>query len=85
MASATDMKQKSHGGKGAFGPLTRSIHLAPREVLTMRAGEPGLHIVSEGSVLWITQDGKPEDYILHPGEHYTMAQPGRVVIQGMCY
>ena len=44
-----------------------------------------LQIVCAVGVLWITQAGDPEDYILERGERFTVTRSGRVVIQGMRY
>jgi hypothetical protein len=61
----------------------RTVSLARREVLVLSDVECDLQILCATGVIWITQDGDPEDYILERGERFTVTRPGRVVIQGM--
>ena len=59
------------------------MRLDPREVRKLDGNQYGTQILSINSVLWVTQDGDPEDYILCPGDRFTVTRPGPVVIQGM--
>ncbi len=67
----------------APSPQVIQVTLLPREVLAFDGDLRGVQIVSVGAVLWATQDGDPEDYILARGECFTVTRPGRVVLQGM--
>ena len=67
----------------SFRPELRTISLARREVLVLSAVACQLQILCGAGVLWITQDGDPEDHILERGERFTVTRPGRVVVQGM--
>lgn len=64
-------------------PMMARVHLGYREVLTLAGATPGLQVLSDRCTLWITQDGATDDVILRPGERLTLAQPGRVVLQGV--
>jgi hypothetical protein len=40
-------------------------------------------IRSTGGVLWVTQQGFPEDYVLRTGEKITLSKGGVIVIQAL--
>ena len=67
----------------SYGRELRTVSLGRREVLVLSDAACQLQILCGAGVLWITQDGDPEDYILERGERFTVTRPGRVVIQGM--
>ncbi len=67
----------------SFRPELRTISLARRQVLVLSRVSCQLQILCGAGVLWITQDGDPEDHILERGERFTVTRPGRLVVQGM--
>lgn len=64
-------------------PELRTISLARREVLVLESVECQLQILGGAGILWITQEGDPEDHILERGECFTVTRAGLVVIQGV--
>lgn len=42
-----------------------------------------LEISLISGAIWITQEGDPEDYVLHPGEKLRLIGPGKVVIEAL--
>ena len=70
------------------GDAEQEVRLARGDVLVLslgaRRGQPCLQVVSRDSVLWVTQDGDPNDRVLYPGERMTLcSSSGRAVLQGM--
>lgn len=45
--------------------------------------EPGTVILCHRGVLWVTQSGDQEDYVLGPGAAFSSEQHGEVLIQAM--
>jgi hypothetical protein len=45
--------------------------------------KPGTVILCHRGVLWVTQSGDLEDYVLEPGREFTSDQPGDVLIQAI--
>jgi hypothetical protein len=72
---------------GRCGPAVTSrlleLRLDSHEVRKLGGNQCGTQILSVNSVLWVTQDGDLQDYVLCPGDRFTVTQPGPVVIQGM--
>ncbi len=83
MARSTHVSDASRVFRPLSRPAFRQVHLEYRQVLTVRGDARGSIIRALGSVLWITQDGDPDDHILNPGEAFVITSPGAVVIQGM--
>jgi len=61
-----------------LSPLTeqQAAAAAPARCLRLRRGQQLLLQVSSGR-LWLTQDGRPEDRVLAPGERLQLQGPGR--------
>ena len=59
------------------------VRLHHQEVLRLDGDQRGVQIISHGSRIWITQAEDPEDYLLQPGERFTITRPGRVVMLGL--
>jgi hypothetical protein len=83
MKSATTLRHPIPIHRQLHGPRVLQIRLERREVAMLSGDQTGAQIVSVDSVLWITQEGDPDDHFLQPGERYHITGPGRVVIQGM--
>ena len=64
-------------------PQVFRICLQLGEVFSLAGDHRGAQIVSADSVLWVTQNGDVEDYVLQPGEHFGVSRPGRIVVEGM--
>jgi Protein of unknown function (DUF2917) len=45
--------------------------------------KPGTVILCHRGVLWVTQSGNLEDYVLEPGKEFISEQHGDVLIQAM--
>ena len=62
----------------------RSVTLRPRAIWseTLQAGE---RVRCERGVVWLTQSGDPEDYILRAGDDFTATRRGRIVAQALEY
>lgn len=50
---------------------------------TLRAGRRGLRLDVSGGLLWLTEDGRPEDQFLREGERLDLAPGARAVVQAM--
>jgi hypothetical protein len=82
--ATTSALRTVHAVSEAFdAPMMARVHLGYRDVLAVQGATPGLQILCDRCTLWITQDGAMDDVILRPGERFTLAKPGRVVLQGM--
>jgi hypothetical protein len=44
-------------------------------------GATGTHIVNQGGVVWITQDGDPRDVVLHRGEAFRIDRGTPAIVQ----
>ena len=58
------------------------VALEPGEVLTLDDAA-GTRIHARLGQVWITEEGSPKDYVLGPGEAFTVARGGRTVVQAM--
>ncbi len=59
------------------------VSLAHREVLVLPGDRRGMRLTAGPAPLWLTQEGDPDDYLIRPGECFTVNRAGRVVLQGM--
>jgi hypothetical protein len=62
---------------------TAEIRLGYREVYQQDGDLRGVEVIPMEGRVWVTQAGDSDDYILGPGERFTITRPGRVVVQGM--
>ena len=64
------------------GPLDTPIYLKAREILPIDGGA-GLEVRCLRGILWITQDGDPEDKIIDSGESFVLDQPGLSLVNAL--
>ena len=58
------------------------IHLTARDLFKLSGDTREMQISAVGGNLWVTQQGDPADYLLHPGEKVKLSRKGTVLIQG---
>jgi DUF2917 family protein len=63
-------------------PLDTLIYLKAREILPIHDGA-GLEVTCLRGILWITQDGDPEDRIIDRGESFVLDQPGLSLVNAL--
>ena len=72
-----------HASGGTHGcPLDTPIYLKAREILPIDDGA-GLEVTCLRGILWITQDGDPEDRIIDSGESFVLDQPGLSLVNAL--
>lgn len=59
------------------------LHLSAQETTRLSGVDAGDAIVSTQGILWITQEGDLQDYMLHKGERFVAEKRGVVVVQAM--
>jgi hypothetical protein len=59
------------------------VALESDEVFTLTGDQRGGHLVALHGNLWITQRGDSEDFVLRPGDRFTITRQGKVVVQAM--
>jgi hypothetical protein len=60
-----------------------SLKLNQRRVHRIVGSRPGTKVSCEMGVLWVTQTGDRRDYILLPGDQFTVSKHGSVLIEAM--
>ncbi len=63
--------------------IPRERGLDPQAVERLARVQPGDAIVCTGGVLWVTQEGDPEDYLLQKGGVFIASRLGAVVVQAL--
>jgi hypothetical protein len=53
------------------------------ELFSLKGDQRGGRLAALQGNLWITQQGDSEDFVLRPGERFTITRPGKVVVQAM--
>jgi hypothetical protein len=59
------------------------LFLQPRQILDLEEKAHQMTIECKSGVLWVTQSGELEDYMLKAGKRYVPKSKGKVVIQAM--
>lgn len=59
------------------------IRMQHRDFQRMSRIKPGSTLFCDNGVLWVTQAGDRQDYILHPGQAMTVSKRGKVLIEAM--
>ncbi len=63
---------------------TRSEHcLSAEQTVRLDDFQKGSVLVCTKGVLWITQEGDPQDYLLQLGEIFVLEYPGLVLVQAL--
>jgi hypothetical protein len=63
-------------------PKTK-IRMHRRDFQSMQEVKPGSTLFCETGILWVTQAGDRQDYVLTPGQKMTVTKRGRVVIEAI--
>jgi hypothetical protein len=69
-------------GRTVSGKNITDIHLNKHEVYRLDGGGQVLVQALKG-MLWVTQKGDGQDYILQPGEVFSAGADGLILIEGM--
>ena len=56
--------------------------LEPGQVITLDDAR-GMCVGARYGTLWVTEEGRPEDRVLSPGEAYTITRDGRTLVQAL--
>ena len=59
------------------------VALEPDEVFILKGDQRGGRLAALHGNLWVTQQGDLEDFVLRPGERFTVTRRGKVVVQAM--
>jgi len=54
-----------------------------RDFQSMQIVKPGSTLFCDTGVLWVTQAGDRQDYVLLPGQKMTVSKRGKVVVEAM--
>lgn len=65
------------------GQKTGEQRMSAREIERLAGVRTGDAIVCTTGILWVTQEGDPEDYMLKQGEKFVANRHGVVVVQAM--
>ena len=57
--------------------------LKKRQLLTLNEAQPKMAIECKEGVIWVTQNGQHQDYMLRPGRHYIPKGKGSLVIEAI--
>ena len=52
-----------------------------RDFQRMQTVKPGSTLFCDNGILWVTQTGDPQDYVLMPGQKLTVNKRGKVVVE----
>ena len=58
------------------------IGLKSGEVITLDDAE-GVRITSRRGTVWVTEEGDDRDHVIGPGDAFTVARPGRTIVQAL--
>ncbi len=59
------------------------VPLAAGELYRLDGDSRGARLVGLHGILWVTQSGDSADYLLYPGQTFTVTRPGVVLVQGL--
>ena len=59
------------------------IHIQRRDVLRINKVKPGSTLACDTGVLWVTQNGDRNDYILLPGDKMNVNNRGQLLVEAM--
>ena len=59
------------------------IDLDGAELLRLELRQPGAWVLCTAGILWLTQQGDPDDHFLTTGQSFTLTRPGTVLVQGL--
>jgi hypothetical protein len=59
------------------------IRMKRHDYQQMRAFKPGTTLFCDAGILWVTQAGDQQDYVLQPGQKMIVTKPGKVLVEAM--
>lgn len=66
----------------ASHPVTRTVDLAPRQLLVL-ADRRGTRIKVLSGRAWLTEEGQPDDRFAQPGEELRVTRRGRAIVEAI--
>jgi hypothetical protein len=63
-------------------PKTR-VRMHRRDFQSVQTVKPGSTLFCDTGILWVTQAGDRQDYVLLPGQKMTVTKRGKVLIEAM--
>jgi hypothetical protein len=57
--------------------------LSEQSILSFPGSEAGKQLYCVDGLLWVTRAGDASDHVLRPGDGFSLAEPGRVVIESL--
>ncbi len=60
-----------------------SINLHPHQVESLKDVEPGMTVVCDKGIIWLTESNDPQDYALKPGHSVIIRKKGKVLIEAV--
>ena len=64
-------------------PANTSLKLQRRGFHRVGAAKPGMTVVCEQGILWLTQSNDHRDYMLRPGESMVLGERKSILIEAM--
>jgi hypothetical protein len=61
----------------------KKLHLSRNELVQFKKFAPGTEFSCERGILWITQKGDPQDYILTPGKNLVIRKHGSILMEAL--
>ena len=52
-----------------------------RDFQSAQTIKPGSTLFCDNGILWVTQTGDPQDYVLMPGQKMTVSKRGKVLVE----
>ena len=59
------------------------IRMQRRDYQRMSSVKPGSTLFCDTGILWVTQAGDYQDYVLYPGQAMKISKRGKVLVQAM--
>ncbi len=60
-----------------------SMKLQPHQVKIVKDVEPGMTVVCDEGIVWLTESNDPQDYALRPGHSVIIRRRGKVLIEAV--
>ncbi len=60
-----------------------SLELQPRQVQNLTDVEPGMTVICESGVVWLTESDDLQDYTLRSGHSVTIRKKGTILIEAI--
>jgi hypothetical protein len=57
--------------------------LKKHQLLTLSEAQPKMAIECKDGIIWVTNSGEAQDYMLRPGRHYIPRTKGSLVIEAI--